>query len=256
MTRAYARVDGDYLGECACGCGTVLFERLYLRAPGEVAFRTRPRFAPNHSLRIHHCDRTGAPTYPVAQARAAMLLPVGGEVHATILRRRRELGLSVAGMKDLLGWARSSDLHRYRSKSTHLMPSTLHRILDRLFAGEGGWVEAAPLWRLARRRRALWGMTDAEMVAHLGTDEVRWIGKESARRILLILNGPRRPSATESHETRRERARVERARFRAQEAAREAALGLEGAEGARAESAQGDSFFQVAEQSERLGGCS
>ncbi len=104
MTRAYARVDGEYLGECACGCGSVLFERLYLRAPDEVAFRTRPRFAPNHSLRVHHCDRTGAPTFPVAQARAAMLLPVGGEVHATIPRRRRELGLSVAEMKDLLGY--------------------------------------------------------------------------------------------------------------------------------------------------------
>lgn len=233
MTRAYARVHGEYLGECACGCGTPLFERLYLRAPGEVAFRTRPRFAPNHSLRVHHCDRTGAPTYPVAQARAAMLLAVGDEVHATILRRRRELGLSVAEMKDRLGWARSSDLHRYRSKKTRLMPSTLHRILDRLFADEGGWVEAAPLWRLARQRRALWGMTDIEMADYLGTDEVRWVGKETARRVLLTLNGPRRPSATESDETRRERARVDRARFRAQEAAREAELSLEGAEGAR-----------------------
>jgi hypothetical protein len=236
MTQAYTRVDGEYLGECACGCGTPLFERLYLRDPGAVAFRTRPRFAPNHSLRVHHCVRPGAPTYPVAQARAAMLLAVGDEVHATIVRRRRELGLNIAEMKDLLGWARSSDLHRYRSKATRLMPSTLHRILDRLFADEGGWVEAAPLWRLARQRRALWGMTDNEMAAHLGTDEVRWIGRETARRILLTLSGPRRPSATESDETRRERARVDRARFRAQEAAceaEEAELSLEGAEGAR-----------------------
>lgn len=234
MSRGYTRVEGEYLGECACGCHTPLFERLYLRAPGEVAFRTRPRFVPNHSLRIHHCDRTGAATYPVAQARTAMLLPVGDEVHATILRRRRELGLSVEEMKDLLGWARSSDLHRYRSKSSRLMPSTLHRILDRLFADEGGWVEAGALWRLAKQRQALWGMTDTEMAIHLGTGEVRWIGRRTARRILFVLNGARRPSATESDETRRERARVDRARYRAQgavRAAEEHLLGHEGAEG-------------------------
>src|SRR2546425_8001036 len=94
------------------------------------------------------------------------------------------------------------------------MPRTLHSVLDRLFANEGGWVEAGPLWRLVRDRQAVWGMTDEEMAARLGTTEARWIGKDSARRILLDLSGPRRPCAHESEWTRRARARDERARCR------------------------------------------
>lgn len=207
----HRRVDGDYLGDCGCGCGFQLFERLYLRPSGTVAFRTRPKFARHHSLRVNHCDRTGAPHYPVAEARKAMLLPLGAELDATIHRRRRELGLSTAQMHDLLGWKGANNLHRYKFVP-RLMPSTLHRVLDRLFADEGGWVEAGPVWSLARQRQALWGMTDEELAAHLGTTEVRWIGKETARRILLALSGPRQPSSRESDETRRARDRAARAR--------------------------------------------
>lgn len=44
--------------------------------------------------------------------------------------------------------------------------------------------EARPLCRLVRDRQALWGMTDEEMAARLGTTEARWLGKATARRIL------------------------------------------------------------------------
>jgi hypothetical protein len=211
----YRRVDGEYLGQCGCGCGTALFERLYLRPSGSIACRSRPRFVRNHSLRVHHCDRTGATdSYPVAEARKAMLLPLGAELDATIHRRRRELGLSTKEMQVLLGWKGRNNLHRYKYKP-NVMPRTLHSVLDRLFANEGGWVEAGPLWSLVRDRQALWGMTDEEMASRLGTTEARWIGKDSARRILLSLSGPRRPCAHESEWTRRARARGERARSRA-----------------------------------------
>src|SRR5712692_7248070 len=36
--------------------------------------------------------------------------------------------------------------------------------------------EAGPLCRLVRDRQALWGMTDEEMAARLGTRQARWIG--------------------------------------------------------------------------------
>jgi hypothetical protein len=58
-------------------------------------------------------------------------------------------------------------------------------------------------------------MTDEEMAARLGTSQARWIGKATARRILLSLSGSRRPCAHESEWTRRARARDERARCRA-----------------------------------------
>ncbi len=213
--KRYRRVDGDYLGECQCGCGTALFERLYLRPSGSIACRSRPRFARNHSLRVHHCDRTGATdAYPVAEARKALFLPLGAELDATIHRRRRELGLSTKEMQVLLGWKGRNNLHRYKYKP-NVMPRTLHSVLDRLFANEGGWVEAGPLWSLVRDRQALWGMTDEEMAAYLGTAQVHWIGKATARRILLSLSGPRRPCAHESEWTKRARARDERARCRA-----------------------------------------
>lgn len=220
--KRYRRVDGEYVGECGCGCGTALFERLYLRASGSIACRTRPRFAPNHSLRVNRCDRTGATNaYPVAEARKALILPLGAELDATIHRRRRELGLTTDEMQALLGWKGRNNLHRYRFKP-NVMPRTLRTVLDKLFANEGGWVETGPLWVLVRDRQVLWGMTDEEMAAHLGTNEVRWIGKATARRILLSLSGPRRPCAHESEWTRRARARDERARCRAKAAEGEA----------------------------------
>jgi hypothetical protein len=74
--------------------------------------------------------------------------------------------------------------------------------------------EAGPLRRLVRDRQALWGMTDEEMAARLGTTEARRIGKATAWRILLSLFGPRRPCAHESEWTRWARARDERARDR------------------------------------------
>jgi len=213
--KRYERVDGEYLGDCECGCGTALFERLYLRPSGTIACRSRPRFVRNHTLRVYHCDRTGATdSYPVAEARKALLLPLGAELDATIHRRRRELGLSTREMQVLLGWKGRNNLHRYKYKP-NVMPRTLYSALDKLFADEGGWVEAGPLWTLVRDRQALWGMTDEEMAGHLGTTEARWIGKDSARRILLGLSGPRRPCAHESEWTRRARARDERARCRA-----------------------------------------
>ena len=139
--KRYQRVDGEYLGECQCGCGTALYERLYLRPSGSIACRSRPRFACNHSLRVHHCDRTGATdAYPVAEARKALLLPLGAELDATIHRRRRELGLSTKEMQVLLGWKGRNNLHRYKYKP-NVMPRTLHAVLDRLFANEGGWVD-------------------------------------------------------------------------------------------------------------------
>src|SRR5437588_3481194 len=213
--KCYERVDGEYLGDCQCGCGTALFERLYLRPSGSIACRSRPRFVRNHTLRVHHSDRTGATdSYLVAEARKALLLPLGAELDATIHRRRRELGLSTKEMQVLLGWKGRNNLHRYKYKP-NVMPRTLHSVLDKLFADEGGWVEARSLWRLVRDRQALWGMADEEMAVHLGTAEVRWIGKATARRILLSLSAPRRPCAHESEGTRRARARDERARSRA-----------------------------------------
>src|SRR6266481_2045034 len=215
--KRYERVDGEYLGDCdcGCGCGTPLFERLYLRPSGSIACRSRPRFVRNHTLRVYHCDRTGATdSYPVAEARKALFLRLGAELDATIHRRRRELGLSTREMQVLLGWKGRNNLHRYKYKP-NVMPRTLYSTLDRLFADEGGWVEAGPLWRLVRDRQAAWGMTDEEMAARLGTTQARWIGKDSARRILLGLSGPRRPCAHESEWTRRARARDERARCRA-----------------------------------------
>jgi hypothetical protein len=213
--KRYRRVDGEYLGDCQCGCGTALYERLYLRPSGSIACRSRPRFVRNHSLRVHHCDRTGATdSYPVAEARKALLLPLGAELDATIHRRRRELGLSTREMQVLLGWRGRNNLHRYKYKP-NVMPRTLYSVLDRLFDNEGGWVEAGPLWRLVRDRQALWGTTDEEMTARLGTTEVRWIGRATARHILLSLSGPRRPCAHESEWTKRARARDERARCRA-----------------------------------------
>jgi hypothetical protein len=188
---SYIRINGERVGTCACGCGTELFERLYLRpASRKVAFRTRPRFVRNHSLRVNHCDRTGATNaYPVAAARRAMALPLGPDLDATIVRRRRELGLSPAEMQQLLGWKGVNNLRRYKYK-LNVMPRTLHAVLDRLFSDEGGWVEAEPIWRLARQRQALWGMTDREMALHLGCEPARWLGKATARRVLLALATP------------------------------------------------------------------
>lgn len=219
--KRYERVNGEYLGECRCGCGEALYERLYLRPSGSVSIRSRPRYARNHSLRVNHSDRTGAPNYPVAEARKAMRLPVGHELDALIHRRRRELGLSTAEMHVLLGWKGRNNLHRYKSKP-NVMPSTLHKILDRLYADEGGWVEAGRLWTLVRERQAYWGMTDAEMTAGLGAVEAPWMGKETARRVLLALTGPRKPSEFESSWTRRVRERDERAQYRAKAAERQA----------------------------------
>jgi hypothetical protein len=82
--------------------------------------------------------------------------------------------------------------------------------------------EARPPCRPVGDRQALWGMTDEEMAARLGTAEARWIGEATARRILLSLPGPRRPCAHESEWTGRARARDERARGRARAAGRRA----------------------------------
>jgi len=82
--------------------------------------------------------------------------------------------------------------------------------------------EARPLCRLVGDRQALWGMTDEEMAGRLGTTETRWIGKATARRILLSLSAPRRPCAHESEWAGRARARDERARGRARAAGRRA----------------------------------
>ena len=93
-------------------------------------------------------------------------------------------------------------------------------VFDRLGALPGD--EARPLCRLVGDRQALWGMTDEETAARLGTTEARWIGKATARRILLSLPGPRRPCAHESEWAGRARARDERARGRARAAERRA----------------------------------
>lgn len=223
----YQRVDGEYLEDCRCGCGLPLHERLYLRSTGSVAFRTRPRFAPGHSLRVNRCDRTGATDYyPIAEARKALILPLGADLDATIQRRRRELGLSADEMLGLLGWKGRSNLHRYKFKP-NLMPATLNAVLDKLFANEGGWVEAGPLWMLVRDRQALWAMTDEEIADYLGTTEVRWIGKATARNILLTLGGPRRPSAQESEWARRQTWRKEKAQERAQGQAEDQSKGAD-----------------------------
>jgi hypothetical protein len=81
---------------------------------------------------------------------------------------------------------------------------------------------AGPLCRLVRDRQALWGMTDEEMAARLGTTEARWMGKATAGRILLSLSGPHRPCAHESQWSKVARARDERARGRARAAERRA----------------------------------
>lgn len=70
--------------------------------------------------------------------------------------------------------------------------------------------------------QAYWGMTDQEMAAVLGTTEAPWIGKATARRILLALTGPRRPCEFESAHTRRAKARADRAEYRAEAAERKA----------------------------------
>jgi hypothetical protein len=82
--------------------------------------------------------------------------------------------------------------------------------------------EPRPLCRLVGDRQALWGMTDEETAARLGPTEARWIGKATARRILLGLSGPRRPCTHESEWAGRARARDERARGRARDAERRA----------------------------------
>ena len=160
--KCYERVDGEYLGDCQCGCGTALFERLYLRPSGTIACRSRPRFVRNHTLRVYHCDRTGATdSYPVAEARKALLLPLGAELDATIHRRRRELGLSTREMQVLLGWKGRNNLHRYKYKP-NVMPRTLYSALDKLFADEGGWVEAGPLWSLVAPYCPAWSLLTRE----------------------------------------------------------------------------------------------
>jgi hypothetical protein len=215
------RVNGEYLGTCRCGCGTDLYERIWLRPTGSVSSSIRPRYARNHSLRVNHQDRHGLDNYPVYEARKALILPVGLELDALILRRRQELGLTSVEMHALLGWKGRNNLHRYRFKP-NIMRSTLLKTLDRLYADEGGWVEAGKLWVLVRERQAYWGMTDVEMAAVLGATEAPWIGKATARRILLALTGPRRPCEFESAYTRRAKDRDERAECRAKVAERQA----------------------------------
>ena len=215
------RVNGEYLGTCRCGCGTDLYERIWLYPSGGVCTRLHPRYARNHSLRVNHQDRHGLNNYPVYEARKALILPVGLELDATIHRRQQELGLSSMEMQALLGWKGHNTLHRYKYKP-NIMRATLRGILDRLYADEGGWVEASKLWALVRERQAYWGMTDAEMAAVLGTTEAPWIGKATARRILLTLTGPRRPCEFEQARTQRERVREDRAHYRAKATERQA----------------------------------
>src|SRR5260370_7273801 len=110
--KRYERVDGESLGDCECGCGTALFERLYLRPSGSIACRSRPRFVRNHTLRVYHCDRTGATdSYPVAEARKALLLPLGAELDATIHRRPRHPRLSTRQIPLLLPAHGPTNLH-------------------------------------------------------------------------------------------------------------------------------------------------
>jgi transcriptional regulator with XRE-family HTH domain len=155
------------------------------------------------------------------RGRKALILPLGGELHETIQRRRSELGLSQNEMLALLGWKGPNNLSRYRFKP-NIMRATLQRTLDSLYADDGGWVEADKLWALVRERQALWGMTDDEMSAILGTTEARWIGKATARRILLTLTSPRRPCEFEQIRTQRESARHQRVEYRAKSAERQA----------------------------------
>lgn len=215
------RVNGEYLGECRCGCGESVYEHVWLYPSGGVNRRSRPRYIENHSLRVNHMDRTGADNFLVGEARRAMALPLGLELDALIHRRRWELGLSTAGMHALLGWKGRNNLHRYHYKP-NIMPRTLHKTLDRLYADEGGWVQSERLWTLVRERQVHWGMTDDEMLAVLGTTEARWIGKAMARRILLTLTSPRRPCEFEQARTQRERVREDRAHYRAKAAERQA----------------------------------
>jgi hypothetical protein len=215
------RVNGEYLGTCQCGCGTDLYERIWLYPTGGIATRLRPRYARNHSLRVNHKDRTGIPNSHVHEARRALILPLGLELDALIHRRQQELGRSSAEMHALLGWKGHSNLHRYKFKP-NIMRSTLHKTLDRLYADEGGWVQSERLWTLVRERQASWGMTEAEMMTVLGTTEAPWIGKATARRILLALTSPRRPCEFESAYTRRAKDRSERAEYRAKAAERQA----------------------------------
>jgi len=191
--KRYERVDGEYLGDCQCGCGTPLFERLYLRPSGSIACRSRPRFVRNHTLRVHHCDRTGATdSYPVAEARKALLLPLGAELDATIHRRRRELGLSTREMQVLLGWKGRNNLHRYKYKP-NVMPRTLHSVLDKLFANEGGWVEAPPLWRLVHPARKTNNENNANeffvIIASSYFFLVMAVGKSNSQSVALYTTG-------------------------------------------------------------------
>lgn len=220
--KRYTRTNGEYLGTCECGCGEALYEHIWRTQSGGIGCRSKPRFSPGHSLRIHRADRTGvADITPAMRGRKALILPLGNELHETIQRRRSELGLSQNEMLALLGWKGPNNLSRYRFKP-NIMRSTLHRTLDRLYADEGGWVEGGKLWALVRERQAYWGMTDDEMGAVLRTTEARWIGKATARRILLTLTGSRRPCEFEQIRTQRETARHQRAEYRAKSAEREA----------------------------------
>lgn len=190
--KRYYRTDGDYLGLCECGCQTPVHERIWRTANGGIGCRSRPRFAPGHSLRVNRADHIGtADITPAMAARRALILPLGLELHEAIQNRRRELGLTTGDMQALLGWKGRNNLHRYRYKP-NVMRSTLERVLDRLYADEGGWVEAEPLWTLVRNRQATWGASDAEMAAVVGAKESRWVGKDTARRVLLSLSSPRR----------------------------------------------------------------
>lgn len=219
--KRYQRVNGEYLGTCACGCGEAVYERLYLYPTGGIGMRDRPRFIEYHSLRVNHKDRTGIPSGARYEARRALILPLGLELDALIHRRRQELGLSSVEMHALLGWKGRNNLHRYKFKP-NIMRSTLHRTLDSLYADEGGWVEADKLWTLVRERQAYWGMTETEMRAVLGATEARWIGKATARRILFTLTSPRRPCEFEQIRTQRETARHQRAEYRAKATERQA----------------------------------
>lgn len=201
MATSY-RTDGAYLGTCRCGCGQEIYETVWRwRETGWIKSRKSNRYVRGHNL--HGIDNFRTPKGTnrgniqyAMKARAALTVPLGAELHEVIQRRRRELGLSVSGMMALLGWKGDNNLHRYACRTNVMLP-TIHRVLDALYAEEGGWVEAAPLWVLARRRQSLWGLTAAEMAEFLGTAETHWIGKQTARRILLALNQPRQPCAAE-----------------------------------------------------------
>lgn len=180
---ACRRIDGEPLGLCACGCGSELVERIYVRPSGSIARRSRPRFVQHHSLRVHHFDRAAVVAGPEAVVRKTAALPVGAELDATIRRRRRELGLSVDQMLALIGWAGPrGNLYRYRYRS-NVADTTLRSVLDRLFADEGGWVESAPVLSLARDR-----LVGDELHQLLDTEPGRWMGRATARRLLEDLS--------------------------------------------------------------------